>query len=170
MWKPIKGAAALCALGMCLTGLMASGAAAKSCPNSSTTKVTPSSGSAYTYQRGCIISYDGTAIVYNLFEPVNPARHSVIPILEGPGWGGAGATGPDSNLIAQGYGELTWDPRGFGQSGGVAEVDAPYAEGRDVSALIDKVISGRQEITLDTGGKGGQPQYANDTPTHNTVG
>jgi ABC-2 type transport system ATP-binding protein len=170
MWKPIKGAAALCALGLCLTGLMAGSAAAKSCPNSSTTKVTPSSGPAYSYQRGCIVSYDGTAIVYNLFEPLNPARHAVIPILEGPGWGGAGATSPDSNLIGQGYGELTWDPRGFGQSGGVAEVDAPYAEGRDVSALIDQVLTGRPEITVDTGGKNGQPHYLNDTVSHNTVG
>ncbi len=170
MWRPIKGVAALSALAMGMTGLMAGSATAKSCPNSSTTTVTPSSGPAYTYERGCIVSFDGTSIVFNFFEPLHPARHSVIPILEGPGWGSAGATSPDPNLIAQGYGELTWDPRGFGQSGGVAEIDAPYAEGRDVSALIDKVITGRPEITVDTGGKDGQPHYVNDTAGSNTIG
>lgn len=170
MWKPMTGAAVLCTLALGLAGLGAGSAAAKSCPNHSTTKVTPSSGPAYTYERGCILSYDGTAIVFNFFEPLGAAPHSVIPILEGPGWGSAGDTSPDPKLIAKGYAELTWDPRGFGQSGGVAEVDAPYAEGRDVSALIDQVITGRPEITVDTGGKGGQPHYSNDTSSHNTIG
>src|SRR5436305_1495176 len=55
-------------------------------------------------------------------------------------------------------------------SGGVAEVDAPYAEGRDVSALIDQVLTGRPEITVDTGGRGGQPAFINDHPRYNTVG
>ncbi len=32
---------------------------------------------------------------------------------------------------------LTWDSRGFGNSGGTVTVDSPDAEGRDVSALID---------------------------------
>src|SRR5947209_7634809 len=85
-------------------------AAAKSCPNSSTTTVAGKP--SYTHTRGCIVSYDGTSIVYNLFEPLHPAKGSVYPILEGPGWGGAGSTSPDPNLISQGYAELTWDPRG----------------------------------------------------------
>jgi ABC-2 type transport system ATP-binding protein len=151
-----------------VAGLSAGSAAAKSCPNTSTTTV--SGKPSYTYTRGCIVSYDGTAIVYNLFEPLNPAAGSVYPIAIGPGWGGAGDTTPDSNLIAQGYAELTWDPRGFGQSGGVAEVDAPYAEGRDVSALIDKVLTGRPEIATDQCGEGDQPHYLNDTPQSQSCG
>jgi len=148
--------------------LGAGGAAAKSCPNTSTQTVsgTPS----YTYTRGCIVSYDGTAIVYNLFEPLNPAAGSVYPIMIGPGWGSAGDTSPDPNLISQGYAELTWDPRGFGQSGGVAEVDAPYAEGRDASALIDQVVTGRPEMAIDQCGENGQPTYANDTEASRTCG
>jgi ABC-2 type transport system ATP-binding protein len=143
-------------------------AAAKSCPNHSTSTVKASP--SYTYTRGCIISFDGTSIVYNLFEPLHPRAGSVYPIMEGPGWGGAGATSPDPNLISQGYAELTWDPRGFGQSGGVAEVDAPYAEGRDASALIEKVLTGRPEIATDQCGRHGQPAYTNDTRHHNTCG
>jgi ABC-2 type transport system ATP-binding protein len=159
-------AVALSLLGLTLLGTAT--ATAKSCPNSSTSTV--SGKPSYTYTRGCIVSFDGTSIVYNLFEPLHPAKGSVYPILEGPGWGGAGATSPDPNLISLGYAELTWDPRGFGQSGGVAEVDAPYAEGRDVSALIDKVLTGRREIVTDQCGKHGQPAYTNDTASHNTCG
>src|ERR1700739_1467477 len=65
--------------------LAASGAAAKSCPNASTSTVSASP--SYTYTRGCIVSFDGTAIVYNLFEPLHPAAHSLHTILGGPGWG-----------------------------------------------------------------------------------
>jgi ABC-2 type transport system ATP-binding protein len=145
----------------------ATSASAQTCPNASTSTVsgTPS----YTYTRGCMISFDGTPIVYNLFEPLNPGPHSLYTILQGPGWGGAGDTSPDSALIAHGYGELTWDPRGFGQSGGVAEVDSPASEGRDVSALIDKVLTGRPEIAIDDG-DGSQPHYFNDHGQHNSFG
>jgi ABC-2 type transport system ATP-binding protein len=155
------GAVAMAAIG-------AGGALAKTCPNSSTSTVTGTP--SYAYRRGCIVSYDGTAIVYNLFEPLHPAAGSLYPILEGPGWGGAGDTSPDPKLISAGYAELTWDPRGFGQSGGVAEVDAPSAEGRDVSALIDKVLTGRPEIVTDRGGTRGQPRYVNDHRHSNTYG
>ncbi len=79
-------------------------------------------------------------------------------------------TSPDPLLISAGYAELTFDPRGFGQSGGVAEVDAPYAEGRDVSALIDDVLTGRPEIATDHCGKHGQPAYTNDRRDSNTCG
>ncbi len=161
---------ALATLGLLLTPclLAATGASAKTCPNASTSTV--SAKPSYTYVRGCIISFDGTAIVYNLFEPLHPAARSLYTILEGPGWGGAGDTSPDEQLIAAGYGEMTWDPRGFGQSGGVAEVDSPAAEGRDVSALIDKVLTGRPEIAVDRAGRGGQPRYRNDRRSSNSYG
>lgn len=148
-------------------GLGVGTAAAKACPNASTQTVSGSP--SYHYTRGCMVSYDGTPIVYNLFEPLHPARHSLYTILEGPGWGGAGDTTPDANLIRAGYAELTWDPRGFGQSGGVAEVDSPDAEGKDVSSLIAKVLTGRPEIAVDRLGNK-QPRYINDHRKSNTAG
>jgi ABC-2 type transport system ATP-binding protein len=167
MKRSSRAAAALAATA--LGALAAAGpAAAQSCPNHKTTTVAGKP--SYTYVRGCFRSFDGTPIVYNLFEPLNPAPHSVYTILEGPGWGGAGSTTPDENLIARGYGELTWDPRGFGQSGGVAEVDSPAAEGADVKSMISQVLAGRPEIAVDTGGKDGQPKYTNDFSHHNTYG
>ena len=157
---------AIVALGA--TWASAGPALAKACPNHTTTTVSGSP--SYTYVRGCILSWDSTPIVYNLFEPLHPAAGSLYTILEGPGWGGAGDTTPDSNLIKDGYAEMTWDPRGFGESGGVAEVDSPASEGRDVSALITKVLTGRPEIAVDTLGKDGQPKYTNDFSHHNTKG
>ena len=46
---------------------------------------------------------------------------------------------------------LTWDPRGFGQSGGQVEVDSPDYEARDASALIDWLAQ-QPEAQLDKAG------------------
>ncbi len=51
-------------------------------------------------------------------------------------------------FIDHGYNVLTWDPRGFGQSGGTVEIDDPNFEGRDVQALIDWVAK-QPEAQLD---------------------
>src|SRR4051812_50174133 len=70
-------------------------------------------------------------------------------VLEGHGWGGSRDTNPDSAsdeatgnvgvgaLRKAGFNVLTWDSRGFGNSGGTVTVDSPHAESRDVSALVD---------------------------------
>ncbi|HZU80677.1 MAG TPA: CocE/NonD family hydrolase, partial [Acidimicrobiales bacterium] len=123
----------------------------------------------YVHERGYIRSFDCTPIVFNLFEPTDAtASHPVYTIMEGPGWGGAGATSPDSQLIGNDYAELTWDPRGFGQSGGRAQVDSPDAEGKDASALISYVLD-RPEIAKDT--QGVSPAYsAGDTYGEPAVG
>jgi len=69
-------------------------------------------------------------------------------VLLGPGWGSAGDTNENDTtdpttgipgvgtLRDAGYNVVTWDPRGFGSSGGTVEVDSPQYEGRDVSAII----------------------------------
>lgn len=87
---------AAAASALCVAALVPTGAAARSCPNSSTSTVTASP--SYTYTRGCIVSYDGTPIVYNLFEPLHPAPHSLYTILQGPGWAGAGGPPPTSRV------------------------------------------------------------------------
>jgi ABC-2 type transport system ATP-binding protein len=79
----------------------------------------------------------------------------------GPGWGSSGDTdtsqaGIQGALsIAQlwhgGFNVLTWDPRGFGHSGGEAEVDSPNDEGRDVSAMLNWVAQ-QADVQLDQPG------------------
>ena len=70
----------------------------------------------------------------------------------GPGWGSAGATNPGApiaDFVSAGYNVLTWDPRGFGGSGGTVMIDHPQFEGRDAQALID-FIAEQGEAELDS--------------------
>ena len=98
---------------------------------------------AFRYERGFISSFDGTPIVWNLFLPTDAsASHKVPVILRGHGWGGSGETATSASgtllkLVAADYAVMTWDSRGFGQSGGDANVDDPAYEVRDASALVD---------------------------------
>jgi ABC-2 type transport system ATP-binding protein len=86
--------------------------------------------------------------------------------MYGPGWsqGRANDSGSESGgieglfgtvtvrtLRAAGYNVLTWDPRGFGESGGTVTVDSPDAEGRDVRELIS-YVSRQPESLLDAPG------------------
>jgi len=96
-----------------------------------------------------VTSFDDTKIRAHWF-PVHSAGGRPAPtVLKGPGWGSPGdvnTTGSGYGLFGDlsidslqqaGYNVLTWDPRGFGGSGGTVETDSPPYEGRDVEALID---------------------------------
>lgn len=117
---------------------------------------------AYTY---FVDSFDGTPISMNFFPASAPSLLPALgnqqaTIFNGPGLGGAGETNPYGafqalgsvpglglmrgqglpDLLAQaplGFNVITWDPRGEWASGGILQLDNPFYEGRDVSALID---------------------------------
>ena len=111
-----------------------------------------------------VTSFDGTRIVLSFFpaEGLQPGQRAPT-ILIGPGWSSGRDTNQDSAssdstgttgtgvFRRAGYNVLTWDPRGFGQSGGTVQVDSPQYEGRDVQALIDYVAS-QPEAQLDRAG------------------
>lgn len=67
-------------------------------------------------------SRDDTPIVATLMLPRNASRRNKVPaILMTHGWGGSRETRPSSTtrpLLRHGYAVLTWDSRGFGESGG----------------------------------------------------
>ena len=100
-----------------------------------------------------LTSFDGTVIRIHWFPDPSANGAPRPTVLMGPGWGSPGDTdtaqaGIQGALsIAQlwqgGFNVLTWDPRGFGQSTGAAEVDSPNREGRDVSAMINWVAQQR---------------------------
>jgi len=95
-----------------------------------------------------VTSFDGTPIIGHFYPAPDLKPGERTPtVLEGPGWSGPGVTDTDeastteqigmAALLKAGYNVTTWDPRGFGGSGGESHVDDPSYEGRDVSALAD---------------------------------
>jgi ABC-2 type transport system ATP-binding protein len=111
-----------------------------------------------------ITSFDGTRIEAHFFPAKGLSGGARAPsILYGPGWGNGGSTNDNSataeangivgigTLRGAGYNVLTWDPRGFGGSGGDAKWDSPYYEARDVQKLLD-TLAGFPEARLDAAG------------------
>jgi ABC-2 type transport system ATP-binding protein len=108
------------------------------------TKATPVSGIRSDFD---VRSFDGTKIRVHWFPDPSADGQDRPTVLMGPGWGETGDTDTSqagiqgalsiAQLWQGGFNVLTWDPRGFGKSGGEAEVDSPNYEGRDVSAIIN---------------------------------
>jgi ABC-2 type transport system ATP-binding protein len=111
-----------------------------------------------------VTSFDGTKISTHFFAAEGLKSGARAPtVLLGHGYGQTGETDPNSSseelfgsvgtgpLRRAGFNVLTWDARGFGESGGNVEVDSPAFEGRDVQALIT-FVSQQPEAQLDAPG------------------
>ena len=111
-----------------------------------------------------VTSFDGTQLQVSFFPAAGLQPGQRAPtILQTHGWGGSRDTSPDSAssdstgnvgtgpLRNAGFNVLTWDSRGFGQSGGTVTVDYKGNEGRDVQALIDWLAQ-QPEAQLDKAG------------------
>ena len=105
--------------------------------------ITGGADAAPTISHGEVTSFDGTAIAYTLFVPDDASSEDPVPIVfMTHGWGmrrERANAGMVANLTGAGYAVITWDQRGFGDSGGEAQVDSQDFEVRDVQALIDLV-------------------------------
>ena len=102
-------------------------------------------GSKVTTTNGCVTSVpdkDSTEpvkICYSLFKPAGADAHHRVPVIfHSHGWGGSRTTAADefAKFLKSGYGVLSFDQRGFGESGGKARVENPDYEGRDVEKLV----------------------------------
>jgi ABC-2 type transport system ATP-binding protein len=113
----------------------------------------PTAAAAPTIEDNLVIeSFDGEPIVATLMLPEGASRSDRVPaILRTHGWGGERERTPNAfltRLLDKGYAILTWDSRGFGDSGGEANVGSPDFEVKDAGALMDYLAS-RPEIQLD---------------------
>src|SRR4051794_6061566 len=109
-------------------------------------------------------SFDGAPLSASFFPAQGLAPGQKAPtILETHGWGAVRDKDENSATLAPvgqvglaplrraGFNVLTWDSRGFGESGGTVEVDSKDFEGRDVSALLDWLAT-QPEQQLDAPG------------------
>ncbi len=82
---------------------------------------------------------ESVQICYTLFQPKGATRRHKVPmIFHSHGWAGSRTTDPAAfrKWLDAGFGVLSFDQRGFGESGGKAHVENPAIEGRDVQALV----------------------------------
>jgi pimeloyl-ACP methyl ester carboxylesterase len=98
-----------------------------------------------TTRNGCLTSVPdpGTTakvqICYTIFRPAGASRRHRVPmVMHSHGWGGSRATDPSAvaPFLRAGYGVISFDQRGFGESGGHAYVENPAVEGHDVRKLV----------------------------------
>ena len=106
---------------------------------------------AFTYR---VVSFDGVDISTNFFPAAGIAAGDLAPTaISMPGLASAGQSNPYAEfgiggqtlgvkpLRDAGYNVVTVTPRGEFDSGGILQLDSPFDEGRDVSAVVSWIAS-----------------------------
>jgi ABC-2 type transport system ATP-binding protein len=92
-----------------------------------------------------VTSFDGTPIAITIFEPAGAsAEHPVPVVLDSHGWAGERRRTVDGTvhaLLEDGFGVVSIDQRGHGESGGEANIQDPDLEVRDIQLVIDRVAA-----------------------------
>ncbi|HDZ58077.1 MAG TPA: peptidase S15 [Pseudomonas xinjiangensis] len=93
-----------------------------------------------------ITSFDGTPIAVTVYQPKLEKGQPAPLLMYSHGWGGSRSTDlSETDSLTEtarkawesGYFVITFDQRGFGESGGQANVQDPEIEGRDIQTLLD---------------------------------
>lgn len=87
---------------------------------------------------------ENTPIWISIYKPAGASESNPVPvILHSHGWGGSRTKtdGAFETELDRGFAVVSIDQRGFGDSGGKANVEDPDLEGQDVIAVIDYVAS-----------------------------
>ncbi|WP_406148976.1 alpha/beta fold hydrolase [Streptomyces sp. NBC_01012] len=103
------------------------------------------------HRQGRMMKMNGVSVDTSYFTSGGTQRRPAV--LIGHGFGGSkdDVRGQAEKLAADGYAVMTWSARGFGRTGGEITLNAPDAEVKDVSGLIDW-LADRPEVELDAKG------------------
>jgi ABC-2 type transport system ATP-binding protein len=122
-------------LRMLLVGLLALGLLAP---------LVPAGANGHTVTQEVVESFDGTRILITVYQPATASAGNPVPvILHSHGWGGSRTTSQSAfgTELGRGYGVVSISQRGFGGSGGKANVMDPELEGQDMIAVIDHIAA-----------------------------
>lgn len=99
----------------------------------------------HTATNATITSFDETAIAITVFQPAGASAEAPVPVvLHSHGWAGTRETEIGDAIKAfldAGFGVVSIDQRGHGDSGGEANVHDPEFEGKDNIAVVDYVTA-----------------------------
>ena len=93
-----------------------------------------------------LTSFDGTEIAMTIYQPRLEQGQPAPLLMYSHGWSGSRSTDlSETDALTEaahkawdsGFFVLTFDQRGFGESGGQANVQDPEIEGRDIQAMLD---------------------------------
>ena len=87
----------------------------------------------------------GVDIAITVFQPATASSSNRVPvILHSHGWGGSRETeigGDVKKFLDAGFGVVSIDQRGHGESGGQANVQDPELETEDIQNVIDRIAT-----------------------------
>jgi pimeloyl-ACP methyl ester carboxylesterase len=85
---------------------------------------------------------DGIQIALTVFKPAEASAESPAPVIvHSHGWAGSRTTSGMAAWTDAGFGVVSFDQRGHGETGGQANVEDPDLEGQDVSSVIDFIAT-----------------------------
>jgi pimeloyl-ACP methyl ester carboxylesterase len=99
--------------------------------------------SGHSVENEMVTSDDGTQIAISIFKPAGASAASQVSVvLHSHGWGGTRTKtigGAVEDFLDAGFGVVSIDQRGHGESGGEANVQDPTIETEDIKNVIDRV-------------------------------